>query len=56
MIAYLLVHDDTDGIVQQALTKDDAVQLRIDLVLIEDGKNRDWIGGGERRSKDETFN
>lgn len=43
---YLLIHDDTDSIVQQALAEDDSIQLGVDLILIEYGKNGDWIRSG----------
>jgi hypothetical protein len=42
-----LVHNDTHGIVQYTLSKDDAVQFWIDLVLLEDGKDGNWIRGGQ---------
>lgn len=42
---YLLVHNDTYGIVQQTLPKDDSVQFRVDLVLIENGKDSDGVRG-----------
>lgn len=32
---YSLVHNDTDGVIEDALPKDDAVKLRVDFVLIE---------------------
>jgi len=35
----LFEYDCTDGIVKQTFTKDDVVELRIDLVLAEDGDN-----------------
>lgn len=53
--AYSLIHNDTDSIVQQTLTKDDGVQLGIDLVLIEDGQNGNGVRGRQGGSKDKTF-
>ena len=38
-----LVHDDRDSIVQDALSENDRVQFRVDLVGVEDGKDRDGI-------------
>lgn len=43
--AQSFVHNDTYGIVQQTLPKDDSVQFRVDLVLIENGKNSDGVRG-----------
>lgn len=45
MKVHSLVHDDTDSIVQQTLAKDDGVQFWIDLILVEDRKNGDWVSG-----------
>lgn len=44
-ISDLLVQDDTDGVVQQALSEDNTVQVRIDLVLLKDSENGDRVGG-----------
>lgn len=52
---YLLVHDDTDCIVQQTLTKDDGVELGVHLVLIEDGEDGDWICCRQCGPEDEAF-
>lgn len=41
---YLLVHDNTDSIVKQALTKYNGIELGVDLVLVEDRQNGDRIG------------
>jgi hypothetical protein len=43
---HALVHDDTDSIVQQTLPKDNGVQFWVDFVLIENGKDGDWVRGG----------
>lgn len=40
-----LVHNDTDCIVEKTFTKDDGVQLGVNLVLIEDGQDCYWICG-----------
>lgn len=55
METHSLVHDDTDGVVQQALSEDDRVQLGVNFVLIEDGEDGDRVGGGQRRTEDEAF-
>lgn len=52
---YSLVHDNTDCIIQQTLSKYDRVQLRIDLVLVENRKNRHRIRSRQRRSKNEAL-
>lgn len=52
---YSLVHDDTDGIVQQTFSEDDGVQLRVDLVLIEDSEDCDWVGGGKSGAEDQAL-
>ena len=40
-----LEHDDGDGVVEDALAKDDGVELGIDLVGVEDGQDGDRVGG-----------
>ena len=52
---HALIHDDAHRVVQQALAKDDRVQLRIDLVLREDAQDRDRVRCGERRAEDEAL-
>lgn len=52
---HLLVHDDTDGVVQDALAKDDAVQLRVNLVCVEDGQDRHRVCGRQCRAKNEAL-
>lgn len=44
---YSLIHDDRDGIVEDTFAEDDAVQLRIDFVCVEDGQNGYRIGSGQ---------
>ena len=53
---YLLVHNDTDSIVEQALAEDDCVELGVDLVLVEDGKNGHWISRRQCRAESKTLN
>ena len=45
-----LKDDNRDGIVEDRLAKDDGVQLRVDLVRVEDGEDGDGIRGRERRA------
>lgn len=52
---HLLVHDDTDRIVQQTLTKDDSIKFRVNLVLIKDGQDGDRVSCGERGTKYQAF-
>ena len=54
-LLYLLIHDDTDRIVEQTLSKDDSVQLRVNLVLIEYRQDGDGICGGERRPENQAL-
>ena len=42
---YSLVHNDTNGIIEQALSKDNGVKLWVDFVLVEDGEDRDRVRG-----------
>lgn len=42
---YALIHNDTDSIVQQALAKNDSVQLRVDPVLVENREDGNGIRG-----------
>jgi len=39
----LLVHDNTNSIIQNTLPKNNRIQLRINLILIENRKNRHWV-------------
>lgn len=50
-----LVHDDRDRIVEDALAKDDRVELGVDLGRVEDGQDGDGVGGRQRRAKDEAL-
>ena len=50
-----LVHDDRYRVVQYTLAKDNRVQLGVDLGLIEDGEDGNWVCGREGGSKDETL-
>ena len=43
-----LEDDNGDGVVEDGLAKDDGVELGVDLVRVEDGQNRDGVGGRER--------
>lgn len=52
---HLLVHNDTDSIVEQTLAKDDGVELRINLVLVENGEDGNGIRRRKRRAKGEAF-
>lgn len=40
-------YDNGDGVIQNRLAKDDGVQLRIDLVGVENGQDGDGVGSGE---------
>ena len=40
---HVLIHDDTDRIVQKTLSEDDIVQLRVDLILIEYREDGHWV-------------
>lgn len=50
-----LVHDDRHRIVQNTLTKNNGIQLWVDLISIENRKDRYGVGSGQRRSKDKTL-
>lgn len=43
---YSLVHDDTNGIVQQTFTEDDGIQFWVDLVLVEYRKDGHRVRSG----------
>lgn len=51
-----LVHNDTNSIVEQTLAKNDGVEFRVDLVLVEYGQDGDRVRCGQRGSEDEAFN
>lgn len=50
-----LEHDDSDGIVEDALAKDDRVQLRVDVEGVEDGEDGDGVGCGEGGAEEEAL-
>ena len=50
-----LIHDDTHSIVQQTLTKDNAVQFWVDLILLKNSQNGNRVSSGQRGSECETF-
>lgn len=43
-----LEHDDSYGIVEDTLAKDNRVELWIDVQGVEDGEDGDGVGSGER--------
>lgn len=44
-----LKHDNGDGVVQERLAKNDAVELGVDLECVENGENGDRIGSRQGR-------
>lgn len=52
---YVLVHDDTDRIVEQTFAKDDRIKLRVDLVLLENRQNGHRIRCRECGTESEAF-
>lgn len=48
-------HNDRDRIVQEGLTKDDCVELRIDLVCCEDAENGNGISCTEGSTHAQCF-
>ena len=51
----LLVEDDGDCVVEEGLSKDDGVELWVDLVRVEDRDDRHRVRRRQRGSEDETF-
>ena len=41
------VHDDTDGVIEDALPEYYGVEMRVDLILLEDRENSDGVRGGQ---------
>ena len=50
-----LVQDDTDCVIEDTLAENDRVEMRVDLVLVKDGKNSDRVGSGECGAEDKAF-
>lgn len=50
-----LVKDDGDSIVQEGLSKDDRVELGVDLIGVEDGKDRHGVGRREGGTEDKAL-
>jgi hypothetical protein len=42
-----LEQDNGDGVVEDGFSKDDGVELRVDFISVEDGKDGDGVGSGE---------
>ena len=42
--AHVLIHDDAHSIIQQTFSKDDSIQLRVNFVLVENGKDCNRVG------------
>lgn len=42
-----LEDDNGNGVIENGLAKDDGVELGVDLVRVENGENRDRVGGGQ---------
>lgn len=55
MNRYALVHDDGDRIIEQTLTENDAVEFWVDLILLEDRKDRNRIRRRECGTEDEAI-
>lgn len=53
---HLLVQNNTDSIVDEALAEDDRVELWIDLVRVEDGQDRNGVGRRQSRTEDQALN
>lgn len=39
------VHDDTDCVIKDTLPKDHRIELGVNFVLVEYGKDRHWVSG-----------
>ena len=50
-----LEQNDGDGIVQNGLAKDDRIELGLDFVNVEDGKDSDWVRGRKSSTDGKGF-
>ena len=48
---YSLVHDDTNGVVEKTLAKNNRIEFWVDLVLLKDGQDSDRIRSREGRAE-----
>lgn len=48
---YSLIHDDTDGVIEKAFAENDGIKLRVDFVLLKNGKDSHRICSGQRRAE-----
>jgi len=46
---------DRDAVVKQWLAEDDHMKNVVNMERLEDGKNGDWVDGGEQRREDERI-
>lgn len=51
---HILEEDDGHGVVQNTLTKDEGVQLGVDVEGVEDGEHSDGVSGRDEGSKHQT--
>jgi hypothetical protein len=51
-----LEQDNSHSVVENRLSKDEGVELWLYLVSVENGKDGDGVGGGERRADRHGFN
>ena len=42
-----LEQDNGHGVVQNGFSKDQSIELWLHFVCVKDGKNGNWVGGGE---------
>lgn len=55
-IEYVLIHDDTNSVIDQTFAKDDSIELWVDLVLLKDGQNCYRIRCRECGTESQAFN
>src|SRR5258708_385512 len=55
-IEYVLIHDDTNSVIDQTFAKDDRIELWVDLVLLKDGQNCYRICCRECGTESQAFN
>ena len=53
-VLYSLCHDNGDSVVENALTKNEHVECRVDVQGMEDGQSGYWVNGGYQGTKGEA--
>lgn len=55
MLRHVLIHDNTDGVVEKTFAEDDRVEFGVDLVLLKNGKDGHRVRSRQSRTEYQAF-